>query len=138
MSIDRTTRINELLRREIGEALYHLLDADAVDMASVTVTRVRISRNLRQARVLVSIRNHAGERLHMLARIQACRQEIQARIGRNMKLKYTPRLSFVLDPSVEQGDRVLALLDELGTEKPDDDAERGGPGPENGHHTDSA
>jgi len=113
MSTDRLKRVNELLRREIGAVLFQVVNEADFDLSSVTVTHVVTSANLRQARVLVSIRDHAGERDRMLSLLRRHRVEIQQRINRDLTLKYTPKLSFELDTSLERGDHVLELLTEL-------------------------
>jgi len=107
------TRVNELLRREIGDAILHIANEAELDLSAVTVTHVVTSRSLRHARVLVSIRDHLDERTRMLACILRHRTQIQQRINKNLFLKYTPRLSFELDGSIEKGDRVLNLLSQL-------------------------
>ena len=66
--------------------------------------------DLRQARVLVSIRDHEEERDRMIAKLRRHRGEIQQHINRTLTLRYTPKLHFELDSSIEQGDRVLNLL----------------------------
>ena len=121
MRYDRITRVNELLRREIGETLFQIMnESDSqFDMAAVTITHVVTSRNLRHARVLVSIREHQAERKQMLGLLYRHRAEIQARISRNVVLKYTPRLSFELDSSVEHGHHMLEILSELEKESED-------------------
>ncbi len=114
MTIDRITRVNELLKREISTALFRLLaPEERVDTAAVTVTHVITSRNLRHARVLISILGHEDERGSIMEQIRDHRVEIQQWINRNVKLKYTPRLDFELDRSVEQGDHVLEILQEM-------------------------
>jgi len=113
MSIDRITRVNELLRREIGGTLFRVMTEDRFDMSAVTIMRVATSRNLRTARVFVSIRDHANRREEMMRLLRRHRLEIQAEINKNVVLKYTPRLSFVLDTSVEKGDSVLGILADL-------------------------
>ena len=40
MSVDRLTRVNELLKREIGDLLFRVMNENKFDLASVTVTRV--------------------------------------------------------------------------------------------------
>jgi len=110
MRTDRLTRVNELLRREIGETLFRVMDAQTFDLSAVTVTHVITSSDLRTARVLVSIRNHVDQRAHMLAQIQHHSPEIQRRIADKIILKYTPRLTFALDSSIETGDHVLEVL----------------------------
>jgi ribosome-binding factor A len=110
-------RVNELLRREIGEALFRIMSEANFDLSAVTITHVVTSRNLRNARVLVSIRDHEAQREAMLNLLRRHRGEIQSRINKNLILKYTPCLTFELDTSVEQGDRVLSLLSQLGDDE---------------------
>lgn len=118
MSTDRITRVNELLRREIGQALFHIMNnTPDFDLSAVTITRVESSRDLRHARVLVSIRNHHAQRQSMMGLLRKHRVEIQSLISKNLILKYTPRLLFEQDPSLEKGDRILSLLYELDTER---------------------
>ena len=113
MKTDRLTRVNELLRREIGVILYRLLAQSQFDLAALTITHVITNSDLRSARVLVSIRGHEHERRAMLNRIQHLHGEIQEAIAKVVVLKYTPKLVFALDSSIEIGDRVLDILSKL-------------------------
>jgi len=113
MSVDRITRVNELLKREIGDLLFRVMQANEFDLAAVTITRVSTSKDLRDARVYVSILGHEAERPHMLALLRRRRGEFQRRINKDVTLKYTPRLTFELDTSVEEGDHMLAVLAKL-------------------------
>jgi ribosome-binding factor A len=110
MSIDRLERVNALLRREIGEALPLVMGSAGVDLAAITVTQVRVSRNLRNALVSVSILGHEGERGTILHRLAARHAGFQRLINRDLKLKYTPVLQFKLDTSIEKGDHILGVL----------------------------
>lgn len=113
MAVDRITRVNELLRQEIGEALFHVFSADVIDLSAVAITQVSVSRDLRSARVMVSILGHENERQRMLSVLLRRRGAIQSRINKDLGLRYTPRLTFELDTSVERGDQMLALLTKL-------------------------
>lgn len=117
MGTDRITRINELLRREIGGVLFRIMKEDEFDLSAVTVTHVVTSRNLRRARVLVSIREHHDQRENMLKLLRRHAAEIQHQINKNIVLKYTPRLSFELDTSLERGNRMLELLSKIENEE---------------------
>ena len=110
MKTDRLIRINELLRREISVVLYRLIDQTEFDMSAMTVTHVIVSPDLHDARVLVSIRGHEHERRKILRQLQHLHAEVQTEVAKAVILKYTPRLTFVLDTSIEQGDRVLDIL----------------------------
>jgi ribosome-binding factor A len=110
MSIDRLTRVNEMLKREIGTAIYHVMREDAFDLAAVTVTEVSASHDLRTARVRVSIRGTDDRQASMLHLLKRHHGDFQALINRAMQIKYTPRLTFELDGSVAKGDHVLSIL----------------------------
>ncbi len=115
MKTDRLIRINELLRREISQVLYRLIDQTTFDMSAMTVTHVIVSPDLHDARVLVSIRGHENERHKMLRQLQHLHADLQAEVAKAVILKYTPRLTFVMDTSIEQGDRVLDILSKIPT-----------------------
>ena len=121
MPVNRLERVNALLRREIGEALFHVFNEE-IDLAAVTITRVDTSQNLRQATVSVSIFGHENERGRFIRALADKRVELQTLINRDCHLKYTPRLRFALDTSIEKGDHVLAVLNKMASEEdvPDD------------------
>lgn len=129
MSVDRILRLNALLRREIGEALFRLINDRDFDVSAVTVTQVEVSRDLRDATVRISIRDHEDERDRMLGVIRRHRNEIQKQVARNLTLKYTPRLVFRIDSSIEHGDRILTLLSRLDPPPGDAGDEPGGEAP---------
>lgn len=126
MTVDRITRLNELIKQEIGEALYRYVTEDNFDISAVTITRVIVSRSLQHARVLVSIRGHEQERAAMLRVLARHRQEMQEKINDDLHLKYTPKLAFRLDPSLEKGDHILAVLADLEREHPEEEANNAG------------
>ncbi len=115
MKPDRLIRVNELLKREIGEYLSRAvtLERDGFDRSILTVTHVMTASNLHTARVLVSIFGHEKERASILSRLERHRPGLQRHIGDTIALKYTPRLSFELDTSLSEGDRMLSLLNTL-------------------------
>ena len=123
MSIDRLERVNALLRREIGEALYKVFAGDPIDLGAITVTQVVTSRNLRNATVSISVFGHEHERPVMIRKLAGKARDLQAIINRDLTLKYTPRLRFELDGSVEKGDHVLDVLSRLDVPQTDEPAE---------------
>ncbi len=109
----RLARVNELLKREIASELYRVMNESGFDLAAVTVTRVETSPNLRHAHVKISIRGEPDEKRKMLSLIERHRKTIQHDLNKNTTLKYTPRLEFELDESIQQGDKVLAIITEM-------------------------
>ena len=126
MSVDRLERVNVLVRREIAEAIPAVMSNTGVDLASVMVSNVRVASNLRNATVSISILGHEKERGSILAAFRSKRNEFQKLINRDIRLKYTPVLQFVLDDSVEKGDHVLDVLSKMeqaGEIPPEDEVE---------------
>ena len=119
MGTPRLVRVNELLKREIAEDLHRNFSMSDFDCAAVTVLRVECAADLRDANVYVSIFRHEDDRDQMVAYLNRHRQEIIRLMVKRVKLKYTPRLHFILDDSLEEGDRVLSLLAEMERENPD-------------------
>ena len=113
MSVSRMVRVNELLKREIADNLYRNFSNSNFDVSSVTVTRVECAPNLRDANVYISIFKKKNKRTEIVNKLNRRRQEITRLMVKNIKLKYTPRLHFHLDESIEVGDNILSILDEL-------------------------
>lgn len=124
MSMKRMVRVNELLKQELATALFRIMNDRGFDLSAVSLTQVITSSDLRTARVLVSIRDHAGEREAILRRLAHHRKELQDVINERIALKFTPRLTFELDESVERGDHVLQIISEMeredGESRPED------------------
>lgn len=110
MTVDRMTRVNALMRRELAEAILRLPAESTFDRSVITVTGVDVARNLRTAVVSVSVRDHEHLGKAVIAHLLHHRQALQRHVNAVLKLKYTPRLVFKLDKALVKGDRVLDLL----------------------------
>jgi len=105
----RVARVNEVLREVLAEAIERMADADE-RLALLTVTAVQTDPDLRQAKVLFdSLSDEA------LVALQDARLRLQAVIGQQVRLKWTPQLSFSADPAVQSGRRVEDILTQLRT-----------------------
>ncbi len=107
----RTERIDELLRQEIGQALEGELADPALGF--VTVTDVETSPDLAHARVWVSVIGSDEQRKASLAALRRAMPYIRHGLGAKIRLRRIPELDVRLDDSVERGTRVLHLIDEL-------------------------
>lgn len=109
----RLDRINELLKREIAD-LMERLDF-RIENCIVTVSDVKTTPDLRHAKVFISILGKTNETtkgkvLHFLS---GNRYHLQTKIARDIVIKYTPVLEFVIDETIQKGDRVLEILSEM-------------------------
>ena len=107
--IDRLTRVNELIKRELaglfGRGLF-----SAPGML-VSVTEVVTSVDLRNATVHVSIMGgKASDKENVMHQLEQLRIDFQRELARNLAFKHTPVLYFKRDLRQEKGDRVLEIL----------------------------
>jgi ribosome-binding factor A len=109
----RMRRVNESVRQVLAEALLDLKDPR---IGLVTVTGVDTSPDLRHATVYVSVLGSEKKRAASMRGLDAAHGLLQARIGRELRMKRTPQLAFEYDPSVERGVRMTQLIDELAPE----------------------
>ena len=110
MTSERMRRVNEVIREVIGEAIAGELDDPRIGF--VTVTSVDTAPDLRSARVFVSVLGDEAERERTLAALRSSHGLLQGRIATEMRIKYTPTLSFHYDDGPERGVRLAQLLDE--------------------------
>ena len=113
MSVDRIKRVNVLLQREIAAGIYHVLRPGEVDLASITITEVSASRDLRQAKVMVSIRSDKTTQKKVLGLLRSHRKDFQDYVSKSVVLKYTPRLFFSIDHSIAKASNVLATISKI-------------------------
>jgi len=111
MSSHRHERVRELLKRAIGEAIRREIPIS--DTGLISVNDVTLSGDLRNARVFVSVLGNPQQQRNGLAALQKYRARVQGLVAKKVILKYTPHLRFVADDSVERGNRVLQLIEEL-------------------------
>src|SRR5438034_10490593 len=107
---ERMRRVNESVRQVLAESLPEL---KGPRIGLVTVTGVATTPDLRHATVYVSVLGSAKKRDATLRGLEAAHGLLQARLGRELRLKRTPQLTFEYDPSVERGVRMSRLIDEL-------------------------
>ena len=107
---NRTVRVNELVQREISDILRKRYQSEAV---AITITEVRVSPDLRDARVFVSVVGSEDDADEKLKWLRAHASAIREEVGRRIVLKYLPKFAYVLDKSAIRGARILQVLDEI-------------------------
>jgi ribosome-binding factor A len=107
----RTDRIDELLRQEIGAIIAREIADPRVGFA--TVTGVETAPDLRHARVWVSVIGQEADRQATLRALGRAMPFVRHELGKRLHLKRIPEFHLELDDTVERGTRVLQLLNEL-------------------------
>lgn len=107
----RPERVADMLREEVAQIVGYELDDPRVTM--VTVTDVRVSDNLRDARVFVTVMGTEDEANAALAALRHAAPYVRRQLGASLGLRHTPEIHFVRDTVEEKGARVDQLLEEL-------------------------
>lgn len=119
MSSHRLLRVRELLKREIGEAIRREVPVDKAGL--VTVNDVDVSGDLKNAKVYLGLLGNTEQKKTALELLNQHRVRIQDLVSKNVVMKYTPRLKFVVDESIDRGNRVLQIIEELEKASPSDE-----------------
>ena len=101
----RLERVNELLKRELGDLLTREVSFEA---ALVTVQQVDITPDLKHAHVFVSVMGSETEAKAAMAKLHDNRKHLQHLLSKRVVLKYTPQLHFKLDDAIVRGTRVIS------------------------------
>jgi ribosome-binding factor A len=107
----RTERVDELLRQEIGTLLAKEIADPRIGFA--TITGVETAPDLRHAKVWVSVIGGKGDRDETLRALAQAMPFIRHELGKRLRIRRIPELHVRLDDSAERGTRVLHLLQEL-------------------------
>lgn len=122
---NRADRVERLAQEVLGEALMDLRDPR---IGFVTVTSVKMSPDLRLAKVFVSALGTDEERAASLAAIRHAAPHLRATLGQQVRMKYLPVLEVLEDTTAAYGERIETLLRQAGAATTPEDA--AGPPPE--------
>jgi ribosome-binding factor A len=117
MSSHRIERVSELVKREVSRIV---LELNLTNCGFVTITAAEISPDLKEGRVFMSVIGSAEQKQRALDILERQHGHIQRELGRNIILKYTPKLKFYLDETEDRARHIEHLLDELEGEPPND------------------
>ncbi len=109
--MSRLDKVNELMKREIGTML--LEDVRDPRLEFVTITRVSVSPDLHNAYVNFSVLGDAKKILAAEDALSRARGFIRKLVGQRVRLRYTPDIEFIFDPSVTDSDRIERIIDEI-------------------------
>lgn len=107
----RQEKVKELLRAEVSDIL--LRDIKDPRLGFVTITDTEVSKDLRHAKIFVSIMGDEKQKAESLGVLQRAARHIRAEFGRRAFLKIVPEISFQMDTAVEHGARIFELLQQV-------------------------
>ncbi len=111
MDFQRSTRLNEVLKEEIANILARKLKDPRIGF--VTVTAVKVSSDLQHANVFVSIFGTEEEKKATFQSLNGAKGFVRSELGKRLRIKFLPDLSFLIDESVEEGIRISKLIEKV-------------------------
>ena len=112
----RIERVNSLIRQEISQLLQRQVKDPRLGNF-IAVTEVSTSADLKYAKVFVSRMGSEEEKQETLSALASASGFFRRELARRLKLRYIPVLSFQWDDSIERGDHLLQLIEEVTPEK---------------------
>lgn len=111
----RIERVNNLIRQEISELLQRQVKDPRLG-GFITVTKVSTSPDLRYAKIFVSQIASEASRQEILSVLSTASGFFHKELTKSLRLRRIPELTFQWDDSIEQGARLLELIDRLSSE----------------------
>jgi len=124
----RPERVGEEIRQEMSVLLAR--EVHDPGLGFVTVTRVKVSPDLQQARVYYTLIGDDRARKDTERALERAKPFLRRQIGSRIRMRRVPELSFEFDRSVEHQDRIERILLDLAEERKAREAEAGGAPPE--------
>ncbi len=117
---NRQRRLGQLLKQEISELLAREIKDPRI--AFVSITSVDVAPDLRHAKVYISVLGSESERKSTIAGLRSAAGYIRRELGSRLSLKYAPEIRIMYDDSIEEGSRILALIQSVVPEQEEEQA----------------
>ncbi|MFC2034244.1 30S ribosome-binding factor RbfA [Chloroflexota bacterium] len=108
----RIAQVNSLIRQEISELLQRQVKDPRLGNF-ISITEVSTSPDLKTAKVYVSHINGEQEKQETLSVLTTAAGYFRRELGKRLKLRYIPTLSFIWDNSIEHGSHLLQIIDRV-------------------------
>lgn len=112
MNDKRVSRISEEVKKVVSELIYNGLKDPRVNSLT-TVTKVEVTRDLRYAKIYVSVFGDKEEKENTIKGLESAKGFIRKEISGKIDLRYTPEPIFVLDESIEHGIYMSKLIEDV-------------------------
>jgi ribosome-binding factor A len=111
----RATKIADRIHKELSEIL--IFEASDPRLVNVSITKIRVDRELAYANVYVSSHEGADKREEIISGLEHAKGYLRSQLARRIQLRTFPRLRFYWDPSPDHADRIEQLIESLHQEE---------------------
>ena len=109
----RVSRVASLIKREVSQMLLNGIKDDRVGAGMVSITDVDLSGDLQHAKIFVSIYGTEEAREETMDGLRSSEAFVRKELGHRIRLRRTPEVTFLEDRSLERGDKMVHLLNEI-------------------------
>ena len=107
----RSTKVGEQMKKELGDIITRKLKDPRVGF--VTVTDVEVTGDLSMATVYITVLGDEEQQASTLKGLEKAKGFIRSEIGKRIRLRIVPEITFAMDESIAYGNRIESLLSEL-------------------------
>lgn len=107
----RSEKVADLIRKEISQMLVKSVKDPRIGF--ITITRVTVSEDCRFARIYYSVAGTQAERESSMKGLDSAKGYVRKELGRRIRLRYTPEITFQFDPSIEYAIHVGELIQNI-------------------------
>lgn len=111
----RREKLSSQIAKEISAILLHELKDPR--MGFVTVTRADVSVDFRSAKIFVSIMGAEKDKKLAMAALRSASGFVQGLLGKRLRIRHSPEISFVRDDSIDRTLKLTKLIDDLAKER---------------------
>ncbi|MBO8128818.1 MAG: 30S ribosome-binding factor RbfA [Peptococcaceae bacterium] len=111
----RPERLAEVIKQEVSQVIRRLKDPR---IGFITVTNVELSPDFRYAKIFVSILEPKETQEASMEALKRAKGHIRTELGRRIRLRHTPEITFVLDESLREGAKIIDLINRINKQAP--------------------
>lgn len=108
----KNTRINGEVQRELSVIIRQEIKDPRIHMMT-SVTQVEVAPDLKTCKAFISVLGNAEEKKNTLVGLRSAEGYIRRYLAKNLNLRNTPEIHFILDDSIEYGVHMSHLIDEV-------------------------
>jgi ribosome-binding factor A len=103
-------KVDDLIQVEVADLLQRQVKHPDLQDVMLSITRVETSPDLQSARVFISVMDDSLDSKAIAEALEHTEPFIHRELGRRLHMRRIPRIRFILDRSIAEGDRISALL----------------------------
>jgi len=107
----RSSRISEEIKKEVSLIIQSELKDPRIGF--ITVVAVEITNDLQIAKIYISIMGTEENKAETITALNKAKGYIRSELGKRIRLRVTPEINFVIDNSIEYGNKIDKILDDI-------------------------